>query len=584
MVAIGNIISRLSESYSAIKKHNDDMNREQENLDSIVYQRERRLRDIITTARGGLWSSIPYLIVFFPMKTFLLDTQIVERDINTAMAHIDARNYNTGHAMLKEVAEEEGIVESDSLFRKFAEGRLTSDALRKYMAYHYPEYAGKELAAFSFQTGYDSRFSTSLEKIVASDGKEFFAIGDDYGNFYAFNGVDSLRTGLSQKIRGKLIPVKKEGQEQVLLTVTEDGLVYEIKIEQRVVPPQHEETEAETPIKKWYTFVVSTLYDAKEKTSTLYAAEFPYKDSPKAYFFATATGKTVGIDENGTVIFQQDQDRDACGNGMIHTPAVLSNMYDEPRGIITSDCDNNLLVYNHSGFNRITLGLDDPIIDISINKSGLGVQDNVIITTGKQSYAVWITPKGRSPLKYKYMVFADEYTVNRYAYSVEPKEPLSIMVLENLTSGQSNKGIQRIVLEDINRDSFADVLYTNRGYCGVLFGNETKEFVKGWEYSHMEFSYNELFTTEPLLVDVDNDGSGELIVGTDILGLDRYRGRVYVFDALSGEIEHSFGTIDNVHGERIKYDALNGTTYLTYATKNSVVLLGSDWLKVEKGQ
>lgn len=557
MVLVGSIIKSLSSVYDGIREYNRQLDVEQHRLDERVHRREQKVISVLNSIKAWSFLIVPGVISYISGAQLVSCTN-VQKELDTAMAHINVGNYNTAKGLLDTVYAERDILPDEAVFRKLSEGRISSEAANLY----FQDLYGKDFPLHVFHGKYDSPFVTSLEKLVAPDGNEFFAIGDDNGNFYFFNQDISFRTRISAEIQRKMHPLKKES-EQTLLASTEDGLVYEIGLEKIVEGPQYEETEFGVGEKERvsYRIVSRTLFDAGERISELHAFSYPYGGSPEQYFFTTKTGKTIALDARGNVTFERDQKRGDCKASPLFVADVALNPSEKE--VLTTDCDNNVIVYGQRvGDKKLALGLSGDITDFFVVENQLGI------------------------------------VTNRTAYVVDKATLNDVLGMQADTNGavpiEPSKGVELDIPSRYGgdwhyfklMDSHPTLIYVWNDSCGVfnlnseVFKPQTRDgsFEKGWSNKNSyNISSHEHFTTQPLLADIDADGKIELIVGTSVVGGWSVRGRVYVYNISSGAVEDIFGAQGDVTGERIKYDTLNGTTYLAYASHNSVTLVGQEW-------
>lgn len=482
------------------------------------------------------------------MTMFLADKLVGREDAiakSTASAHINAGNYETAHGLLENILQDtEYHDDTDFLLTNFINGEYSPslDAARAYFRYQHQESRAKNLDVIIFRletpntqdTSNDPSITTSLEKVTRSDGSDVYVLGNDKGNIYTIDGKMVNRTLVGGTLQGKMWQ-NKEGLHTSLIVGTQEGRVYDIFFG---------ETTADFEWVPYVQFEVRHLFSANTPISELSAYDLNNDSSPD-YFFTTKDGELIVLNDNGDILFSEPTQYNVPASSV--SPLTIVRTEEDHTTVYTPNA-NGFLEYivrddecpSSSGRyyvpNEVSGKMIRPVLVGDINGDGnkdkLVMNDKGVMQLGDNDAVVQ-----KFPLP-EYTAYPD------YHWK----------------------------LTDVNKDGLDDLVYTNGKYVGVLFGARVYPLTTGWSFSNEPIFPTDLFQTEPVIADVNDDGKPELIVGSD-------ESNVFVLDALSGKLEHKFHVDSAISRYGISFDEFNGEKYLTIASRYNLYMIGAGWFK-----
>lgn len=495
--------------------------------------------DIVENIR--VWSN---LVIPAIMTLFLADKCVGREeaiDTSTAIAHIDAGNYDTAHGLLeKAIRDYEYLHDTDFLLNNLIGGEYAPslDAAQDYFRYQHQESITKNLDVIVFllerqNISDNPKITTSLEKVARSDGTDVYVVGNDKGQLYTIDRGGIIRTTVPGTLQGKLWQ-NTDGKNTSLVVGTQEGRVYDVYFGDVV---------SDFDRARYVQFEVRDLFSANTAISELSEYDLDNDSSPE-YFFTTKDGKLFAINDKGDTVFSEPSLYNVREPSVY--PLTIMGIEEGCTTVYTPHA-NGFLEYivqydecsPSSGRyyvpNEVTGKMIRPILVGDINGDGkkekLVMNDEGIMQLGD-----------------------DDAVVQKFSLPIYGAYP-----------------DYHWKLTDVNDDGLDDLVYTNEKYVGVLFGARVYPLTKGWTFSNEEL-FRDLFQTEPIIADVNDDDKPELIVGSD-------ESNVFVLDALSGKLEHKFHVDSAISRYGLRFDEFNGERYLIVASRYKLYMIGDGWFR-----
>lgn len=519
MSVVGAIIEKLCKPFVAIFEHNKKVER----IEDFT-------RNSFKNFRFALHIIIPAIIAGYGIYELGKFSERHERSMNAAVEHIKVGNFNTAKNLFEEVAKEKGkSSQLEAIVEGLHERDLNPESAENYYHFHNgKDNAGNAKLGLFYIYG---EFSTSLEKITATDGRDFYVMGNNEGKLQFFDKNKNLRTALSKEINGKMVSVNVDGHTR-LIVGSSDGIIYEVALiglDRNKNPVMSSLGKRDTVT---YMPFVRTIYDAGEKISELRGYHL---DDIPAIYFETKSGKVVGIDRQGKVLFYKSGGKDQELEKLI--PPTFAKL-SEREPVLLYYRDSSLVIdnFNRSKPRILTLGggLVNEIIVGDINGDN---KQEVLVMTDENFYVVYKQHNGI----WKYDVL-------------------------NLNVPQRKYPDYRWVLKDVDGDNIDDLLYDNLNEFLVLPGglipfSKVRKFSDGTNY----------FQTQPFPINVN--GRQSVAVGSD-------EGVFAILNPFNDKPILKLKLEDSkFYGDRIFFGDFNGQKDLAFATKDRVYMVGYSWLK-----
>lgn len=524
MSVAGSIIRKLSKPFESILKHNKKVER-----------REEFTRNFFRNFRFALYSVIPAIMSGYGIYELSKFSKRYDRSMNAAVEHIKVGNYKTAKSLFEEVTKEKGkSSQLEAIVMGLHERNLNPESAENYYHFHNgKDNAGDaNLGLFQISIG---EFSTSLEKITATDGRDFYVIGSNDGELYFFDKNKNLRTVLSKNINGKMVSVDVE-DHTCLIVGSSDGIIYEaslIGLGRNKNPVMNSLGKRETVT---YVPFVRTIYDAGEKISEIRG--YHLDDIPEIYF-ETKSGKVVGIDRQGKVLFYKPRGKDQELEKLI--PPTLTRLGEDV--FLLTYRDGSLVIDKFDNSKPETVRLDGDIMnEIIVGDINGDKKQDILVMTDENFYVVYRQTDGK-------WGNVNPHVLNAFSKREYPD--------------------YRWALRDIDGDNIDDLLYDNKEEFLVLSGGVVPFSIVHKVLEHTGIvSY---FQTQPFIININ--GRQCVAVGSD----------EGVFAILNPFIDKPIFRLklkdSEFYGDRTFFGDFNGQKYLAFATKDRVYMIGYSWLK-----
>lgn len=483
-------------------------------------------RNTIKAARYSIRTLIPIALVAGAGLSAVPDIGRIW-DKESAWAHMRASNFDAARSATYNFSHTGNDLEyffdvTVDLLNKGRQGTL-----QNYARFHYPELKSRNLELRKIAL--DGIPTTSLEKLVASDGTEFYVVGNnnmDDPHFTIFNNEGGAPIHAPGASKGRLVP----SSDNKRLFWSIDGRIQSLELE-AVLGSAH------------YQPVVRTIRDMKRDISEL----TPYDvdgDGIEELFFTRDDGQIFGIGQkNGRIKFSEIIELNEAETMRVRHAPIITELDVNGEDIMVP-INNALHVWDEIGTYRrhrfpqsikeVLVGdvdrQDYPYVFI-VTDEGFLSENSLFIAVGRSLPTV--TPR------YDRWDFLGDVSDGTYA------------------------------LEDLWDDGGVELLYSYNegGYRAIAprFSSLDLENMGGWIPGRNGEHLTDKIVTKPVLLRERN----EIVIGAndgDVYGISIY-----------GDVNWRLGLDGEVLSSGIRYESLNGEDFLTVATKAGLYLIGDGW-------